>query len=137
MSHDALRHISNAIVFAPVAPLLLGYLIPSSCYLWIVQEETLQTLWKLLAILSLVFRSSAGSESLRTMFDHDNFRLFYSLSLAYVLPWLYPDTIPAPELWLCSAIVGFGTWLGIHVVSATGRHSAETGSPRTQLARLL
>ena len=131
MSHDALKHISTAIIFAPVAPLLLGYLIPSSCYLWIVREETLQTLWKLLAILSLVFRASAGSESLRVMFHHSNSRLFYSLSLGYMLPWLLMDTIPGPALWLCSAAVTFGTWFGTHVVSTAGRPSAETGLPRT------
>jgi len=125
MLQDALKHISTAIIFAPVAPLLLGHLIPSSCYLWVVREETLQTLWKFLAILSLVFRASAGSESLRVMFNHDNSRLFYSLSLGYMLPWLLFDTIPAPALWLCSAIVGFGSWFGIHVVSATRRHAAE------------
>jgi hypothetical protein len=136
MSHDALKHISTAIVFAPVAPLLLGYMIPSSCYLWIVREETLQTLWKLLAILSLVFRASAGSESLRIMFNHGNSGLFYSLSLGYMLPWLLLDTIPRPALWLCSAAVAFGTWFGIHVVLMAGRPPAETGSPRTQPTRL-
>lgn len=116
MSYDALKHISTAIVFAPVAPLLLAYLLPSSCYLCIVWEETLQTLWKLLTILSLVLRASAGSKSLRIMSNHDNFRLFYSLSLGYMLPWLFLDTIPGPELWLCSMVVTFGTRFGIHVV---------------------
>jgi hypothetical protein len=132
MLHDSLKRISNAIIFAPLAPLLLRYVIPSSCYLWIVREETLQTSWKLLAILSLVFRASAGTESLRMTFNHENSRVFYSLSLGYMLPWLLLDGVPAQVVWLSSVVVGFGTWFGIHVVSAAaGRRLAETESPHT------
>lgn len=118
MSHDALEHISTAIVFAPVTPLLLGYMIPSSCYLWIVQEETLQTLWKLLAVLSMVFRTSAGSESLRIMVNHSNSRLFYSLSLEYMLKCILPARIA-----LCGEILR--AW---HPVLCSSIHLA-SGTP--------